>query len=1095
MPGREYNGREFTLAKGDVMNYLLALLVLALVLAMPLAMPLAADVTGTITGVVTDATGAVVLRAEISIINTGTNATFRGASDEQGSFSLRTLPIGVYNLTATVRGFRKFEAKGIRVQVNETARVDVGLTVGETAESVTVAAEVTFVDTKSATLKTIVDMERVQDLPLNGRNPVQLMQGAPGVQIARGADVTSGTTYPGVIPVSVNGGRANTTNYVLDGAQNNDHYSNAANPMPNPDALAEFSVQTNNFSAEFGRNNGGLVNAVTRSGSNALHGTAFEYLRHKALNAANYFSPIVDGKKRDDGLKRNQFGFTIGGPVVVPKLYNGKDKSFFFFSYQTTLLRQTPNLVSRVVPTAAQRRGDFSAITRPLRDPFGSGNYAGNQIPLSQFNPISRAITEDRLPVPASGNSIAYSTVSNFDDHQVLVRGDQQISARNRLSGRYWKSWADQPASLDPRNYLNTVGGRKWFNHSATATDTHAFSGGLVNQFLFAYNHTDGPVVQIGPEKSLTALGAKMFNDDKPQYHLTVTGYFQINTGDTNNFFRDEYQVSDILRWSSGRHQISVGGEYGNGIGDVVNNFRANGQFNWNGSAPFTTDALADWFLGKFNGLSQGIGEYKKTRFDMLSFFVQDSMRLTRRVTVDLGMRWEPFFPYTDVDGKLSAWRPGQQSTRYVNAPRGILYPGDAGLPDGGYNTAWRNFGPRLGFAWDVFGDGRTSLRGGYGVFFDRTNTISTNSQANQGPFGTVVNINGNATNSFTDPYAGTTNPFPASLNPPRDVQFVLPHVAFVYEEHMRNAYVQSWNLTLEREVAGGFLLRGAYAASKGTRLVSLREGNAAVYAPGVTTATTNQRRPLFPNFNNVTLIEPVGNSTYHSFQFTGDRRFSKGYTLRLNYTFGKSIDDSSANKATGTTRTNPFNQRFDKGLSDFDHRHVFSASSVWELPVRFDSRAANTVMGGWNLSGIVALLSGQPFTVGSGADNARTGTGGQRADFTGANPLLSEDRPRIDRANLWLNKAAFQTNALGTFGIQGRNGFRGPGIASVDFGLHKNFAVTERAKVQFRFEVFNAFNRVNLNQPDGSLSSVNFLRITSAQDPRILQFALRFNW
>jgi hypothetical protein len=318
--------------------------------------------------------------------------------------------------------------------------------------------------------------------------------------------------------------------------------------------------------------------------------------------------------------------------------------------------------------------------------------------------------------------------------------------------------------------------------------------------------------------------------------------------------------------------------------------------------------------------------------------------------------------------------------------------------------------------------------------------------------------------------------------------------VAFVYEEHMRNAYTQSWNLTLEREVAGGFITRAAYAASKGTRLVALREGNSAVYAPGVTTATTNQRRPLFPNFNNVTLIEPVGNSTFHSFQFTAERRFEHGYSFLLNYTLAHSIDDSSANKATGTTRTNPFNQRFDKGSSDFDHRHVLAFSSLWELPVKFDSRAANTLLGGWNLSGIVSLLGGQPFTVGSGVDNARTGTGGQRADLVG-NPILSSSRPRGERVLQWLNPTAFALNALGTFGTQGRNMWRGPGYASTDFGVHKNFSISESMKAQFRFEVFNAFNRVNLNGPDANRSSGNFMRITSAQDPRILQFALRFSW
>ena len=465
----------------------------------------AADVTGTIAGVVTDPSGAVAPAVEVTVTNAGTNALFRGTSDAQGVYSIRLLPIGVYDLTAGLQGFKKYERKGIRLQVNEIARVNITLEVGETIETVTVTGQATHVDITTATLKTVVDMQRVQDMPLNGRNPTQLIRLAPGVQVDR-SDLTSGTTYPGVTPVSVNGGRGNMTNWVLDGAQNNDHYSNAPNPMPNPDALAEFSVQTNNFSAEFGRNAGGLVNAVTRSGANDLHGSAFEYVRNKAVNAANFFSPIVDGKKRDDGLKRNQFGFTVGGPVWVPKVYNGRDRSFFFFSYQGTTLRQAPNLVSRIVPTPAQRRGDFSALLprQQLRDPFGGPGaaYANNQIPLSQFNPVSRTITDNYLPAPASGDRIAFSTVSNFDDNQVLVRGDHQLSAANRLSGRYWKSWAEQPASLDPRNYLTAVGGRQWFNKSATVSDTHTLSPTVVNQFLFGYNHTDGPVVQIGPERA-----------------------------------------------------------------------------------------------------------------------------------------------------------------------------------------------------------------------------------------------------------------------------------------------------------------------------------------------------------------------------------------------------------------------------------------------------------------------------------------------------------------------------------------------------------------------------------------------------------------
>ncbi len=1062
-----------------------------------------ADVTGTITGVVTDPSGAVVPRAEIVATNVGTNAQFHASSDEIGVYFLRALPVGVYNLSATLRGFKKFETKDVRLQVNEVVRVDVPLAVGETAETVVVVGDVVHVDTTTATLRTVVDQKRIEDLPLNGRNPTQLMRLVAGVQLDTRGDVTSGTTYPGVQAVSVNGGRGNATNYVLDGAQNNDPYNNAPNPMPNPDALQEFSVQTNNFSAEFGRQAGGLVNAVTKSGTNELHGAAFEYLRNKNVNAANFFSPIgPDGRKVDDGLKRNQYGFTAGGPVYLPKVYNGKDQSFFFFSYQGQKLRRVPSTVNRIVPTAAQKRGDFSSLLprQALRDPFGGGAYANNQIPLSQFNPAAKYIADNFLPTPASGNTISFATVSNYDDDQVLIRGDHQASSKNRVSGRFWRSWAEQPGALDPRNYLTAVGARKWLNYSTTVTDTHVFSATLINSFLFSYNHTNGPVLPIYPEKSLTALGVKMYNDDKPQYHLTVNGYFgTLNTGDTNDFFRDEYQYSNTLRWSRGRHQISLGGEYGRGLNDVVNNFRANGQFSWNGSAPFTGDALADFFVGKFAALVQGIGEYKNTRFTIVALFAQDSMKLTRRFTLDLGVRWEPFFPYTDELGKLSAWRPGQRSTRYPNAPVGVLYPGDPGLPDGGYNTAWNNLGPRLGFAYDIFGDGKTSLRGGYGIFYDRMNLLQTNQAATQGPFGTIVNINGNAANSFTDPYAGAVNPFPAPLNPPREVQFVLPHVAFLYEEHMRNGNLQGWNLTLEREVRGGLLARIAYAGSKGSRLFSGRELNPAIYAPGATTATTNQRRLLAPlGYGSIILVEPVGNSTFHSLQLTGERRFRKGFSILGNYMWSKSIDDGSANKGNGVSHTDPFNSRFDKGPADFDHTHVFTLSGLWQLPVHFTSRPLNAVLGGWNLTGIATLQSGPTFTVGSGVDNARSGTGGQRADLIG-NPYFSGDRSRNEVISQYLNKAAFAPNALGTFGNLGRNRFRGPGLAVVDLGLHKDFRVTERVNTQFRFETFNTFNRVNLNLPDSNQSSGNFLRITStlpgAGDPRILQFALRLQW
>jgi hypothetical protein len=457
-------------------------------------------------------------------------------------------------------------------------------------------------------------------------------------------------------------------------------------------------------------------------------------------------------------------------------------------------------------------------------------------------------------------------------------------------------------------------------------------------------------------------------------------------------------------------------------------------------------------------------------------------------------LRWEPFFPYTDLNGRLAVLGYGQQSQRYANAPAGVLFPGDPGVPAGGYPITWHNFAPRVGFAWDVFGNGKTSVRGGYGIFYDQPDTLASNSQGDQAPFGTVLDTFGNATNNFANPYAGSINPFPAPLNPGKDAYFPQYSSQFLYSQDMRNPYVQSWNLTVERELFGGFIARVSYAGSKGTRLVAIRELNEAVYAPGATTSTTNQRRPFGPGLGSTGLVEPVGNSTFHALQFTMERRFAKGFSILANYQFGKSIDDSSANKGSAINRTDPNNQAFDKGRSDFDRRHVVNVSSLWEIPIKVQNRSVNAVIGGWSLNSILSLSSGFPLTITSGVDNAFTGTSGQRADLVG-NPNLPGDRTRAQQIAQWLNVAAFAPNAVGTFGSLGRNVFDGPGMATVDFGLAKSFKLAERAKLTFRAEAFNAFNRVNLQGPSTTMTSANFMKTTSAYDPRILQFALRLSW
>jgi hypothetical protein len=1083
-----------------------------LVVLWSLVVPAAAqETTGTITGLVSDTSGAVVTNAEISVVNVGTNATYKTTTNSAGNFILRTLPVGEYKLTASVPGFKRYEATNVLTQVNEITRIDIEMTVGAVSESVEVTAPVVNVNTEDASLRTVVDQRRVEDLPLNGRDPVQLMRLVAGVSLYNGSGLTSGTTYPGVVSVSVNGNRGNSTNYILDGGQNNDHYSNAPNPMPNPDALQEFSVQTNNFSAEFGRHSGGIVNAVTKSGTNGLHGAAFWYVRNNALNAANFFAPPKPGspgQKQDDGLKRNQAGVTVGGPVLVPKLYNGKDKTFFFFSFQGTRLKQRPTTTAINVLTPQERQGDFSAFATALRDPLG-GLFPNNQIPASRFFPGSKYLIDNNIPAPANGRSITTTNVADYDDNQYLAKIDHQFGTKLRLSGHAFWSRAHSPGNLTPTNYYEETDIRDWSNTSYVGNAHWIIAPNILNQTTIGYNKTDGPATHVFPAKNWNDLGVPITLDQYNQFYIQFQSINSINTGDTNNFIRDEAQVGNTTRWTKGRHNLTFGGEYHHARGDIVNNFRAQGRFYFTRTAGYTGYDVADFLIGRWGEFIQGAGEFKNTRFQIVNLFFNDSFKVNQRLTLDLGVRWEPFLPNTDLYGKVVSWGGlNAHSTRFVNAPPGILYAGDPGVPAGGYGTTWTNFGPRIGLAWNVTGDGKTALRAGYGIFYDRINTLQTNSAADEAPFGTVVDIFGGPTDSMANPYANVAggNPFPKIgfaaigtevLNPGKNATFVLPMAAFVYGPNLRNPYISSWNLTLERQLGGSWLARASYAGSKGTALASGRDFNSPFPDAAASTSTTNQRRPYFAQgLGQVVMMEPAGTSLYNSLQLTAEKRFSRGFTILANYTFAKTIDNNvgSANKGNGTNVTDPYNQHYDRGPADYDLKHVFNFSGVWTLPVKPSNRVADFFIGGWNMTSIVAWRSGFPFTVVSGQDNARTGQGSQRADLTGVSPYLSNDGHGAIAAQ-YLNRAAFAVNALGTYGVLGRNTYRGPGSFNLDYGLHKDFPVRERMKFQFRFETFNLFNNVNLSNPTATVTSGNFMKITGASDPRILQFALRLEF
>jgi Carboxypeptidase regulatory-like domain/TonB-dependent Receptor Plug Domain len=1051
------------------------------------ALPASAQTTtGGVTGVVRDAGGGVLPGVTVSATHEATNAVTTAVTNDVGIYVLRGLPVGRYLVVAALTGFQGAKNTDVVVRVNEDVRLDISLSVGAVTDTVTVSGKASTVDTTTGTLKTIVDQERIENLPLNGRNVAQLMTLVAGVLPDR-TDLTSGATYPGVQPVSSSGARGNTTNYVLDGGSNNDHYTNGPNPMPNPDALQEFSVQTNSFSAEYGRNVGAIVNAVTRAGTNQFHGLGFGYFRHYKFNANNFFNPGID-----DGLKRSQYGATFGGPIV-------RNRTFFFGSYQGTNQRRKPTTRSGLVPSAAMRNGDFSAIARPLRNPFTGALFPNNQIPTSLFSPAAVKIANDWLPLPNPAGSdspltLRFAQPQDDDDTQWLGRADHTFTDKHRMYGRFWVSRASTPPVLLDGNILSSAFGRTWQNTVGSINDTYIISPSVLNNLVVTFNRTNNRNFQIYPPDYST-LGINAHNDKTPQWFFNVAGYFGINSGDTNTFLRNEIQILDTVRVTKGRHELATGIDYSYGQGDTVNNFRANGRFSFSNAAGYTGDALADFYLGRFSTFEQAIGEYKNTRMHAFATFIQDTYRVNRQLTLNLGLRWDPFFPYTDVNNRLGCYRPGEKSQVYVNAPVGVVYPGDPACPKGGYDPSWADLGPRIGLAYDPIGDGKSSIRAGYGMFYDRPNTIATNSPANQAPFGTLVSFPGDALNSVTNPYAGRTNPFPADpFDVSPDVQFFLPNAAFSYDPNLKNGRLQSWNLTLEREIMPSYLVRAAYAGSSGDRLAIGRELNPATYAPGATTATTNQRRPLFPNFSTITMMASTGRSEYHSLQLTLDKRMSRGFSVLSSYTLSKTLDHASEAKQTGTTQTNPFDLEYDWGYANSDRRHRLVTSFLWQVPGAFSSGVANALLSRWSLTGILALQSGNGITVLSGVDNARTGTGNQRADLNG-DPVLSSDRPTSQKILQWFNTSAYSANALGTFGNSGRNTLRGPGLRNVDLGLHKTFATGGGTRLQVRIEAFNAFNWVNLNPPNTMQNSANFGRITAAGNPRVMQGALRFSF
>ncbi len=844
---------------------------------------------GQIAGVAQDASGALVPDAAVTALNQETGLELSTKTDSAGRFRFPQVPVGNYRVRVTNAGFETFTSEVFRLDADQSRQVQARLEVKGTTQSVLVSGQVSEVETVSGVLREVVDQKRIAELPLNGRNPVDLVQLVPGV--VPGPASGSLSQNGGL---AANGARATSSNYLLDGGDNNDPEEGVASVTPNPDMLEEFSVLTNNFNAEYGRSAGAVINAVTRAGTNQFHGTAYEFLRNDTLDARNFFA-LTNGK-----LRRNQYGGTIGGPVF-------KNRTFFFFGYEGLKQRQGGTVSGLFVPTALERGGDFSASKQAPRDPLTNQPFPGGIIPTARLDPASQKfLTLLEVPLANSpGGQYIYNSPQNQDNGQYIGRLDHVFSESKRASGRIFRSLSNQFITAG----LPSL-------HSATEFDTWNASGQftwvlrprLMTILQYTYSQpliNRGPLpVGDGDGVSYQSMGVKVNKGGTEvlgqplitQYRGGVTGYWNLNQDNLVLINRPIHQGSAVISYAPGSHMIKAGVEYRWSKSDRVTANQVDPQFNFSGQ--FTGNAMADFLLGTPLNFTQGSVRVDYVRAQAWTAFVQDEWRITRNLSLSLGLRWEPFLPFTAGNNQLTTvFRPGQQSSIYRTAPAGLLYAGDSGVPSGGTPTDWMNFGPRVGFAWSPFGSRKTSVRAAYGIFYDTPRFHEISQYIGSPPYSLQVTVN--APRSFSDPYAGQTNPFP--YTPPQTDQeraaykFVLPvSIGQSVPSSFPTAYNQQWNFNIQREIVGGLVFTAAYVGGKGTHLPIRVEANPAIYAAGASNANINSRRLYGSNFASIIELQDVINSSYNALQLSVNKRFSHGFTVLASYTYAKSIDGIS---------------------------------------------------------------------------------------------------------------------------------------------------------------------------------------------------------
>src|SRR5215831_6627497 len=925
--------------------------------------------TAQIRGTVTDQTGAVVAGAEVRVTQIETGFTRSVTSDDNGGYVLTNLPIGHYELRASQKGFNTFTQR-FELQVNVNPTINIALAVGAIDQTIEVRESVVMIDTQNIGVGQVIDRQRIVDLPLNGRQATQLIFLAGAATAAPAGDLNTNKNYP-TVTISVSGGLPNGMNYLLDGGTHNEPFNNLNLPMPFPDALQEFKVETSALPAPYGQHASATVNAVTKTGTNQLHGSLFEFVRNYMFNARDFFATSRDS------LKRNQFGGTIGGPILSKKL-------FYFAGYQGTIEHSNPPTTTTIVPTAQMLAGNFNTFASTACQPKAvtlKGPFVGNTVSPLSFN--SAALNVLKF-VPLSTDpcgKLKYGISNNNREHQILGRIDFNIKDNHTLYGRYFIGNYNNPVAWDGKNVLlaNKTGVADQAQ-TFVLGDTLTLSSTMISSFHGSLIRTRANRVVV-PYFAPKDVGVNVFNAIPGFMGITVTGGFTVGAAAINpgHFDSTGLQLAEDLDIVKGKHQISIGAEWIRSIMNTLNNRPSNGQFTFSGQT--TGLGYSDFLLGNLSSFIQGNPVFDYDRSNYIGMYGQDSWKVRRNLTLNYGVRWEPFRPETNINKfaenfDINRFKAGVKSTVMPGAPAGLLFPGDPGYP-GSSNTNgnWHLFAPRAGVVWDPKGDGKMSVRASYGLFFDTPQLFFFTRVANNPPWGAQVSLT-NPAGGFSDPYAGQPggNPFPGGSFFPLNGVYVTAPLS------VKPMYLEQWNFGVQRELGANTVVSAMYLGHNTVHMPTGTELNPAVYSPGATLANTNARRVLNlldpangKYFSTIGAVDDGGTGSYNGLLLSAQSRFAKHVNALANWTWSHCMSDAETTEITGPTYTNPSNRGADRSNCSADRRHVINLSSVVDTP-KWGNGWVRQLTGNWELSTILRYQTGDFLTVLTGQDNALTG-------------------------------------------------------------------------------------------------------------------------